>query len=52
MPKFYSKNVPNVILFWCKVYSLKSVGIVTECIGDHNDTNKRNNCLDSDKTKN
>ena len=27
------------------VYSLKSVGIVTECIGDYNDTNKRNNCL-------
>ena len=26
-------------------YSLKSVGIVTECISDHNDTNKRNNCL-------
>ena len=29
----------------CTVYSLKSVGIVTECISDHNDTNKRNNCL-------
>ena len=26
-------------------YSLKSVGIVTECINDHNDTNKCNNCL-------
>ena len=25
------------------VYSLKSVGIVTECISDHSDTNKRNN---------
>ena len=27
------------------VCSLKSVGIVIECISDHNDTNKRNNCL-------
>ena len=27
------------------VYSLKSIVIVTECIGDHNYTNKRNNCL-------
>ena len=27
------------------VYSLKSVGIVTEFISDHNDTNKRNNYL-------
>ena len=26
-------------------YLLKSVGIVTECISNHNDTNKRNNCL-------
>ena len=29
----------------CIVYSFKSVAIVTECINDHNDTNKRNNCL-------
>ena len=27
------------------VYSLKSVVIVTECISDRNDTNKRNSCL-------
>ena len=27
------------------LYSLKSVVIVTECISDHNDTSKRNNCL-------
>ena len=27
------------------VYSLKSVAIVTECISDRNDTNKRNSCL-------
>ena len=27
------------------VYSLKSIVIVTECIGDHSYTNKRNNCL-------
>ena len=27
------------------IYSLKSVGIVTENISDHNDTDKRNNCL-------
>ena len=27
------------------VCSLKSVGIVIECISDHNDTKKRNNCL-------
>ena len=27
------------------IYSLKSVCIVTESISDHNDTNKRNNCL-------
>ena len=27
------------------VYSLKSVGIVTECMSYHNDTNKRNNWL-------
>ena len=26
-------------------YSLKIVGIVTECISNHNDTNKHNNCL-------
>ena len=26
-------------------YSLKSVGIVIECISYHNDTNKCNNCL-------
>ena len=26
-------------------YSLKSVCIVTECISDHNDLNKRSNCL-------
>ena len=26
-------------------YSLKSFGIVTEYIGDHNDTNKHNNYL-------
>ena len=24
---------------------LKSIGIVTECISDHNDINKHNNCL-------
>ena len=29
----------------CIVYSLKDAGIVTECISDHNNTNKRNNCL-------
>ena len=27
------------------VYSLKSVVIVTECISDRNETNKRNSCL-------
>ena len=32
------------ILKWI-VYSLKSVFIVTECISDHIDTNKRNNGL-------
>ena len=26
-------------------YSQKSVGIVTDCISDHNDTNKSNNCF-------
>ena len=28
-----------------KVHLLKSIIIVTEWISDHNDTNKRNNCL-------
>ena len=28
-----------------KVFWLKSITIVTECISDHNDTNKHNNCL-------
>ena len=32
------------IITMCIVYSLKGVGIVTECISDHNNTNKRNNC--------
>ena len=27
------------------VYSLESVGIMTECISDQNDTNKCNNCV-------
>ena len=30
----------------CIADSLKSVGIETECFGDHSDTNKRNNWLD------
>ena len=29
----------------CIVYSLKIVVVVAECISDHNDTNKRNNCF-------
>ena len=35
----YSFDYPVV------VYSLKNVLIVTDCIGDNNDANKRNNCL-------
>ena len=29
----------------CITYSLKSAVIVAECISDHNETNKRNSCL-------
>ena len=29
--------------YWSE-YSFKSIGIVTECISDHNDTNKHNDC--------
>ena len=34
------------------VYSLKSVGIVTECISNYNDTNKWNDCLNLNCTLN
>ena len=50
----YLPKVFTVTFKWSKaaipmtiVCSLKSVVIVTTCISDHNDTNKRNNCLNS-----
>ena len=36
----------------CTVYSVKSVRIVTECISNHDGTNKHNNCRNNSETLN
>ena len=36
----------------CIVYSRKSVGIVTECISNYNDTSKHHNCRNDEETLN
>ena len=44
-PVYSRKDLSELTTSVLIVNSRKSAVIVTECINEHNDTNKRNNCL-------